>query len=117
MARTSNASIICHSSYLKKIPDYITISGTLGSLALQPAFAYDGAHLQAEYPDLNSGKSITLKLSPRSNSISTFRLEAEHLARCALTGAPLLTPGEIGLRDMQTIARIYASRHAAPLTC
>ena len=113
----SNANILCHSSYLKKIPDHITIRGTLGSLTLQPAFAYAGAHLHAEYPDPVSGKRVTLKLSPPRDAVSTFRLEAEHLAHCALTGDPVLTPGELGLRDLQTIARICALRHAAPPTC
>lgn len=104
----SGATVRCHSSYLEKIPDYLRISATQGTLELRPAFAYQGTKLRGRYVDARSGDSVKVSLQNPRATPSSFRLEAEHLAQCVRTGTSLRTSGELGLRDMETIAQIYA---------
>jgi predicted dehydrogenase len=95
------------SSYLKRIPDFLSLRGERGILTLTHAYDYNRTELRASYSDAKGVKQ-TLKLSDARRNPSLFRLEAEHLALCARDGVMLRSPGETGVRDMQTIARIEA---------
>lgn len=108
----SGATVSCQSSYLEKVPDFFEVQAERATLLLKPAFAYEGLHLQVrarDRNDRNARRELDLDLRTPRVEPSTFRLEAEHLAHCALTGAAVLTPGETGLRDMGTIAAIEAA--------
>jgi predicted dehydrogenase len=105
-------NVSCSSSYLEKIRDSFHVEATRGTLTLQPAFSYRGTRLRAAYSDPISGKRIVVDVEQRRSAISSFRLEAEHLADCVSSGASLRTPGLVGLRDVATIQRIYAAANA-----
>ena len=100
----NGAQATCRSSYLTKLPDSFRIEGSTGTLTLEPAYSYADTRLVATY----ANQKQEILTAPRTPS--PFRLEAEHLAHCALTGAPLRTPGQAGQRDLETIAAI---EHAA----
>ena len=104
----SGASIRCQSSYLEKIPDFLEIQAERGTLLLKPAFSYDGLQLHIRARNARDHDELNLHLRTPRNEASAFRLEAEHLAHCAARGSAVITPGQVGLHDMQQIATIEA---------
>lgn len=106
----SGTTLHCRSSYLQKLADTFTVTGTAGTLTLKPAFSHrERIHLHGHYTDPVGIKRIEIDEATSPNLPSHFRLEAEHLAACAQTGSPLLTPGEDGLHDLQAMEQIYAA--------
>jgi predicted dehydrogenase len=93
------ASLTC--SYGENIPGFLRIHGDKGSLQIDNAYFYSGAHLT----NLGSGKPVDL-LSQHDQTFQ-FQLEAEHFAECIRTGATPDTPGEDGLNDLLAIESIY----------
>lgn len=107
----NSAPIHCKSSFVTKIPDFFEVETTLARLTLQPAFAYKGLHLRLR-AHKHADRHLSLDLRPPRDEPSSFRLEAEHLAHCAQTGAPLQNPAELGLRDLLTLEEILRkARH------
>ena len=104
----SGATISCQSSYLEKIPDFFEVQTEHATLLLKPAFAYEGLQLQVRARDRKRRRDFDLDLRTPRDEPSAFRLEAEHLAHCTMTGAAIATPGETGLRDVRTIIEIEA---------
>jgi predicted dehydrogenase len=102
-------TVLCRSSYLEKIRDFFRVEGVHGTLTLQPAFSYRGVRLKAAYSDPISGKRVVIDVEQHSSAVSSFRLEAEHLADCACSGVAMRSAGAVGLRDIATIQQIYAA--------
>ena len=102
----SGGTISCHSSYLEKIDDFFEVEAEQGTLLLKPAFGYGGLRLQVRARHASDRRKLSLCIGTPRGEPSAFRLEAEHLAHCALTGAALLAPGESGLRDLRTLQQI-----------
>jgi predicted dehydrogenase len=104
-ALASGAEIQCRSSYLERIPDFLEVSAEHAVLRLEPAFSYSGLRVRViAKPGADPKLDLDMP-TPRAEP-STFRLEAEHLAECVRTGAPLLASGESGLRDVETLCQI-----------
>lgn len=101
----SGGTFTCHSSYVERVPDTVEIRGTRGLLTLTHAFGYERTRLSAEFR-VPGGQSESLELRDDRHNPSLFRLEAEHLAECALQGIPLRSPGEHALRDLLTVINI-----------
>lgn len=99
-----------HSSYLERFNGQFTLHGTDGTLTLAPAFAHrEPIRLRGTVQNRSGGAPTHIHEQPPKDTPSHFRLEAEALARSAQTGAPLPTPGEDGLHDLQAMQRIYAA--------
>lgn len=108
------AEAVCRSSYLERLEGDFSIFGTGGSLRLDPAFSHrEPIRLRGSVIDPATGAAVTLDETPPKETPSHFRLEAEALARSVTTGAPLPTPGEDGLRDLEAMERIYAAAGVA----
>lgn len=101
----NHATFACRSSYLERVPDALRIEGERGWIELEHAFDYSKTELKAELRDERGVVHRVVMKDSRQNP-SLFRLEAEHLAHCARTNSPLRSPGESGLRDLQTIATL-----------
>jgi predicted dehydrogenase len=101
------ATFECSSSYVRRIPDHLHVRCERGNVALTHAYAYERTQLRADFAD-SHGQPQTVRFSDGRGNPSLFRLEAEHLAHAARTHTPLTTPGESGLRDLQTVADIEA---------
>ena len=97
----------CRSSYIERVPDALSVECERGEMTLSHAFAYERTKLHARWRD-EQGRTQRLAVSDSKRNASLFRLEAEHLAHCARTGAVLRSPGESGLRDLDAVARIEA---------
>ena len=103
----SGAEAHCRSSYLQDVADTITIAGDKGSLRLDPAFSHRSRfRMRGSYTDAGGAK-LEIDDQTSRETPSHFRLEAEHLAHCAMTGDTLITPGEDGLADMLAMEAIY----------
>ena len=105
----------CRSSYLERLPGDFTLHGTAGTLTLDPAFTHrEPVRLRGTFTDPSTGTVTTLDEQAPRDTPSHFRLEAEALAHSALTGAPLPTPGEDGLHDLEAMERLYAAAGLTP---
>lgn len=76
--------------------------GTTGSLLMRPATNYDGLTLTLE-----SGRDRR-ELTPGDPKVQ-FARQLDHLAAAIRDDTPIITPGEMGLRDLRLIEAIYAS--------
>jgi glucose-fructose oxidoreductase len=76
--------------------------GTEGALRMHPATGYLGNTLVLE-----TGRS-TRALEPGDSEVQ-FGAMLDHLAAAIREGTPILTPGEMGLRDLRLMEAIYAS--------
>lgn len=100
----------CRSSYLEKLDDTFTVTGTSGTLSLKPAFSHrEHIGLRGHYTDPATGRQIEVNETTPREMPSHFRLEAEHLAACVRSGSALLTPGEDGLHDLEAMEQIYTA--------
>lgn len=97
----------CKSSYVEEMPGALMVRGTVGEIALDPAYTHRvPVRMRGWYIDPASGRRV--EVDEAASSPSHFRLEAEHVAECAVEGRPVITSGEDALRDMELIARMYA---------
>lgn len=76
--------------------------GTAGSLLMRPATNYNGNTLTLE----SGGDRRALE--PGDSEVQ-FSRQLDHLAAAIRDGTPIITPGEMGLRDLRLIEAIYAS--------
>jgi predicted dehydrogenase len=111
----NGATFECVSSYLRRVPDTLHIRGERGHITLTHAFDYSRTALEAKCSD-TAGKQQTIRFCDSRRNPNLFRLEAEHLAEAVHSGTPVRTPGESGLRDLQTIAAIEAIAARKPRT-
>ncbi|KPF63198.1 Gfo/Idh/MocA family protein [Porphyrobacter sp. AAP60] len=76
--------------------------GTEGVLKMQPATNYGGNTLTLE-----AGRNRQ-ELTPGDSEVQ-FARQLDHLASAIRDNTPIITPGEMGLRDLRLIEAIYAS--------
>ena len=76
--------------------------GTVGALRMQPATGYGPNTLVLE-----SGRS-SRAMEPGDPEVQ-FAAMLDHLAAAIREGTPILTPGEMGLRDLRLMEAIYAA--------
>src|ERR1700739_2576255 len=88
---------------------FYRVHGSLGFLYAEPAFAYQGLHLTAQFADPAGGKPIMLDEPNPSKDQSQFVSEAEYFSDCIVKDQTPKTAGEEGLLDMQYMSKIYES--------
>lgn len=76
--------------------------GNAGALVMRPATNYNGNTLSLE-----TGRD-SRKLEPGDSEVQ-FAGQLDHLAAAIREGTSIITPGEMGLRDLRLIEAIYAS--------
>ena len=96
-----------NTTYGASMEGFYRVHGSSGTMNVEPAFGYQGLHLTAH---LNGpGGGTTIDEPNPSRDPSQFVAEADHFSGCVLNNQTPKTPGEEGLRDLELIARIYAS--------
>jgi predicted dehydrogenase len=96
----------CGCSYGSRGPNYLSVHGEKGYLAMDQAYVYEGLHLHGEAGDRPIEQLSTGKLPFQ------FVLEAEHFADCIRDNKEPESPGEEGLKDMVAIEAIYRAADA-----
>ncbi|ARU17821.1 Gfo/Idh/MocA family protein [Croceicoccus marinus] len=76
--------------------------GSSGALLMQPATNYSGLDMVLE----SGGESRAF--SPGDSTVQ-FARQLDHLADAIRDGSEIITPGEMGLRDLRLMEAIYAS--------
>jgi predicted dehydrogenase len=97
----------CSTSYGANAVNRIEVRGERGSLTIAPAYGYDGAHL-------TGGGRNRIDVPSTGKQPYQFTLEAEHFSDCIRNNQTPKTPGELGLKDLQSIEAIYKAA-GAPL--
>jgi predicted dehydrogenase len=97
------------SSYGGRGVSQLEIHGDKGWLRIEPAYAYDGLRVSGQL----DAKVIDFTASGKRPF--QFTLEADHFAQCIRSNTTPRTPGELGLKDLQTIEALYAAA-GHPLT-
>jgi predicted dehydrogenase len=108
----SGAVASCSTSYGALMPGYVRVFGSKGWLEAGP-FGYQDVSLKAIYSPNGHGTPTLIDEANPEKDPMQFTREADHLARCILEDQTPNTPGEEGLKDMQSIESIY---RAAGLT-
>jgi predicted dehydrogenase len=88
-------------SYGERGPSLISFVGDKGTLTMQPAFNYSGAHLRGQTP------SGPVDEPSNGQQPYQFVFEADHFADCVRNNKEPRTPGEEGLKDMLLMEAIY----------
>ncbi|PAX06963.1 Gfo/Idh/MocA family protein [Sphingomonas lenta] len=91
-------------SYDSAGANFVHARGTTGALIMDPATNYSGQRLVLEGPERR-------ELEPGDPEVQ-FARQLDHFADAIRDGAPVRTPGEMGLRDLRLIEAIYASAAA-----
>ena len=86
------------SSYDSAGINFAEVRGTTGVLSMNPATSYAGQKMQL------NGRELT----PGDPGVQ-FVGQIDHFANAVRDGTPILTPGEMGLRDLRLIEAIYES--------
>lgn len=98
----SGASAQIVTSYDSAGLNMVEARGTTGSLLMRPATNYNGNTLSLE-----QGRDRQA-LTPGDSEVQ-FARQLDHLASAIRADTPIITPGEMGLRDLRLIEAIYAS--------
>lgn len=98
-------------SYGATMPGMLNVYGASGWLTLNPAFSYEGLHLDAQYKANKTPQGPFTVVNEAGGEVDPieFTREADHFAECILNGRTPRTPGEEGLKDVGYILRIYRS--------
>ena len=99
----------CNTTYGANMNGFYRVHGSMGYLAAEPAFPYQGLHLTAQYKDPAGGKPIVLDEPNPALDPSQFTLQADYFSNCILENKTPKTAGEEGLLDMQYMSKIYQS--------
>jgi predicted dehydrogenase len=91
----------CGSSYGAIGTGSILIRGDRGWLNVSSAFNYDGLHITGS----NGREPIDIPSTGKQPF--QFTLEADHFSDCIRNNKTPKTPGELGLKDLQSIEAIY----------
>jgi predicted dehydrogenase len=94
----------CTTSYGTNTGGWYRVHGSKGTIALEPAFSYQGIHMKAEA----QGQSAIDELEEAKDP-SQFAVEGDQFALDILQDRPVKAGGEEGLRDMKWIEKIYHS--------
>ena len=92
----------CNTTYGAQMGGYYRVHGSLGTLHVEPAFAYEGLHLKAEAKGMDAIDEPNTEKDP-----AQFAREADYFAGCVFDNKEPKSNGEEGLRDMQLMADIY----------
>ena len=92
----------CNSTYGAQMNGYYRVHGSQGILHVEPAFAYEGLHLKAEFKGANPIDEPNTEKDPMQ-----FAREADYFAGCIFDNKEPRSSGEEGLRDMQLMTDIY----------
>ena len=98
------------SSYAAAHVNRLLVSGTGGSLAMDPANVYDGNVARRRRPDEAD------RIIDATSSMPQFVGQIEGFCGAARANVPHRTPGEMGLRDITLIEAIYRSADAGGTT-
>lgn len=98
----SGAAVHLVTSYDSAGLNMVEARGTDGALLMRPATNYNGNTLTLE-----TGRDRR-ELTPGDSEVQ-FARQLDHLASAIRDGTPIITPGEMGLRDLRLIEAIYAS--------
>ncbi|HEV2272937.1 MAG TPA: Gfo/Idh/MocA family oxidoreductase [Acidobacteriaceae bacterium] len=98
----------CNTTYGAPMPGVFRVHGSKGVLDMDSAFGYEGQHLMARLNE-GGGKFTKIDEQSQAHDPSQFVAEADHFSQCVLEDKTPKSPGEEGLRDMELIAKIYAS--------
>jgi predicted dehydrogenase len=88
-------------SYDSASTNFAHVRGTAGALIMDPATSYAGQKMRIDGP---GGRDLT----PGDPGVQ-FARQLDHFTDAVRDGAPIRTPGEMGLRDLRLIEAIYAS--------
>jgi predicted dehydrogenase len=96
----------CTTTYGAQMPGFYRVYGSKGWLQVDN-FGYEGLRLTADYR--GEGGTVTLdELNPEKDP-EQFVRQVDHFSECVRTGRTPDTPGEEGLRDMESMQAIYKS--------
>jgi predicted dehydrogenase len=94
----------CTTTYGANMPGYYRVYGAKGWLQVDQ-FGYEGLRLTAEYRGAQ-GKVTLDELNPEKDPMQFMR-QVDHFSECVRTGRTPNTPGEEGLKDMESMRAIY----------
>ena len=100
----SGAVASCTTTYGGVLSGYFRVHGSKAEMVAQPAFNYDGLHLEVSA----YGPPLISESNPARDPYQ-FLAEADHFAECILENKEPVTTGEEGLRDMRLMEAIYRS--------
>jgi predicted dehydrogenase len=100
----SGAVASCSTTYGASMPGFYRVHGSAGVMHIEPAFAYEGLHLKAQWKDAPPVDDLNPEKDPMQ-----FQREGDDFARCILENREPRASGEEGLRDMALMFRVYAS--------
>ena len=103
----SGAIASCSTTYGASQPGFIRLHGNKGSIEII-GFNYDNIHLilSSRSP---AGGQVQETTDDTSKDPGQFIIESDYFSRCVLDNKEAGPGGAEGLKDMQAIARIYAS--------
>jgi predicted dehydrogenase len=99
----SGALATCSTSYGADLEGFVRVHGSKGTLTLQPAFSYNEIQMTGEI----EGDAISYQ--DKQSFPDEFVREADHFSNCILEDREPGPSGEEGLRDLESIDRIYKS--------
>lgn len=88
-------------SYDSAGTNFAHVRGTAGALIMDPATSYSGQKMRLEARNAR-------EFAPGDPSVQ-FARQLDHFTDALRDGAPIRTPGEMGLRDLRLIEAIYAA--------
>ncbi len=94
----------CNTTYGANMNGFIRVHGSNGVLHMEPAFSYEGIHLNADIKGQPPLDEPTTYKDP-----AQFVTEADYFAECVYGNKEPKSNGEEGLRDMRYMAAIYKS--------
>ncbi len=94
----------CNTSYGAGMEGFIRVHGSKGVLHMEPAFSYEGIHLQATIKG-----QAPVEMPETEKDPAQFVREADYFADCVFGNTEPKSDGAEGLRDMRYIAEIYKS--------
>jgi predicted dehydrogenase len=107
MEMSSGVLANCATSYTTRLPGYINVIGSKGSVLVSSAYSYDGLHLNAHVDDPDGKSGTDIHEDATGKMPFQFQIEAEDFAGCILQNKESRTPGEEGLKDLEAIEQIY----------
>jgi predicted dehydrogenase len=99
----------CNTTYGAPMNGFYRVHGSQGWLYAEPAFAYQGLHLTAQFKDPGDSKPTELDEPNPNKDPSQFTTQADYFTKCILEDKTPETAGEEGLLDMQYMSKIYQS--------
>ncbi|HEX4068444.1 MAG TPA: Gfo/Idh/MocA family oxidoreductase [Acidobacteriaceae bacterium] len=92
----------CNTTYGANGANYFRVHGSKGTMAMDPAFNYDGMHLTARL-----GDGQTIDEPEAEHDPKDFTTQADYFAECVWNNREPKTDGQEGLRDLTYMSEIY----------